>query len=148
MDSWWRRKLGSRPWWMDAMMVFSAFMAFAYMPWDIFVKPVDVDEEVWFGIIVHGWAAKATEPLHWAIYAAGAYGFWQMRRWMWPWASLYVAQVAVGMLVWSAVYLGGLRGLLGGLAAFVPFALLAVALWRARDQFGEKRGEAPAGSAT
>ena len=26
-----------------------------------------------------GWWAKATEPVHWLIYGAGAYGFWKMK---------------------------------------------------------------------
>ena len=29
-----------RPWWMSVVMVFSAYMAFVYMPWDLFVKPL------------------------------------------------------------------------------------------------------------
>ena len=33
-----------RPWWMSAVMVFCAYMAFVYMPWDILVKPVAEDE--------------------------------------------------------------------------------------------------------
>jgi hypothetical protein len=32
--------------------------------WDFFVKPVAHDAEVWFGIVLSGWAAKLTEPLH------------------------------------------------------------------------------------
>ena len=71
------------------------FMAVIYMPWDFFLKPVARDEQVWFGIMFRGWAAKLAELAHWAIYAAGAYGFWHMRTWMWPWAALYAAQVAV-----------------------------------------------------
>ena len=72
-------ELGTRPWWMNALFAFCLFMTFAYMPFDVFWKPVETDQEVWFGFLLHGWAAKATEPLHWAIYAAGAYGFWKMR---------------------------------------------------------------------
>ena len=47
------------------------------------IIPVVALAAVWFGFMLEGWAAKATEPLHWAIYAAGAYGFWKMRR-CWP----------------------------------------------------------------
>jgi hypothetical protein len=100
------------------------------------VKPVAVDEEVWFGVMFHGWAAKAAEPFHWAVYAAGAYGFRTMKSWMWPWAAVYVGQVAVGMLVWNLLYgVGGFGGLLVAVAAFLAFGALAVALWRAQPLF-------------
>ncbi len=139
MGTWWRERLNRRPWWMNLAMLFCAYMAGVYMPWDIFVKPVAHDAEAWFGFLLHGWAAKLTEPLHWFIYAAGAYGFWRMRRWMWPWAAVYVAQVAIGMLIWNVAYIGGLRGWLAGLVSMVPFSILAVALWRAADQFSRPR---------
>ena len=139
MREWVREQLALRPWWMNALMLFCAFMTFIYMPWDIFVKPVARDAEAWFGFLLHGWAAKLTEPLHWAIYAAGTYGFWRMRAWMWPWAALYAAQVAIGMLVWNIVYVGGDRGWFGGVMSFVPFAAIAAGLWRAQHQFGGRR---------
>ena len=129
-----RNALARRPWWMNGLMAFCLYMTFVYMPFDMFVKPVERDVEVWFGIPLHGWAAKLTEPLHWAIYAAGSWGFWRMRRWMWPWAALYVAQIGVGMLVWSWRDPRG-PGWLGGLMVAAVFALLAVALWRARRAF-------------
>lgn len=134
MASWdWRAALDRRPWWMNLIFGFCLYMTFIYMPYDMFVKPVAADAEVWFGILVHGWAAKLTEPLHWAIYAAGAYGFWKMRPWLWPWAALYVGQIGVGMLVWSVRDLRGHWA--WGAAALVLFGSLAVVLWRARDLF-------------
>jgi uncharacterized protein len=139
MANWWRERMSRRPWWMNALMVFCGYMALFYMPWDIFVKPVAHDAEAWFGFLLRGWAAKVTEPLHWAIYAAGAYGFWRMRPWMWPWAALYAAEVALGMLVWNIAYVGGARGWLGGGLSFAPLAAVAVVLWRARDQFQRPR---------
>ncbi len=129
-----RHRLGERPWWMNLMLVFCAYMTFIYLPFDLFLKPVGDDEEVWFGIVLHGWAAKATEPLHWAIYAAGVYGFWTMRRWMWPWAALYTLQVATAMLVWNLADPRG-GGLLPGLVTAAAFMVPAVALWRARALF-------------
>ncbi len=137
MADWLRSIFRGRPAWMNALMVFSAYMAFVYVPWDFLFKPVARDEEAWFGVLLTGWAAKATEPLHAAIYAAGAYGFRHMRRWMWPWAAVYVGQVAVGMLVWSTFYgLGGFTGFLLGLIAMAPFAVLAWMLWHAKPLFG------------
>jgi hypothetical protein len=129
----WRGELRRRPWWMNLIFGFCVYMTFIYLPFDLFVKPVAVDDEVWFGVLVHGWTAKLTEPLHWAIYAALAYGFWKMRGWMWPWAAIYVAQVSVGMLVWS---LRDPRGnvVLGCIAAAV-FLVPTIALWRARSHF-------------
>ena len=69
--------------------------------------------------------------MHWLIYVAGAYGFWRMRPWMWPWAALYVAQIAVGMLVWSVLDPRG-AGMAGGSVAAAVFLVPTIALWRAR----------------
>lgn len=135
MNDWLRQHFARRPWWMNMLMVFCFFMAVFYMPWDFFVKPVSHDQEAWFGLLLYGWAAKLTEPIHWAIYAAGAYGFWRMSKWMWPWSAVYAGQVAIGMLLWGPLYRGGWRGWLGALAAFVPWALITAALWNAREWF-------------
>jgi len=140
MRDWIRTLFDGRPTWMNALMVFSGYMAFVYCPWDIFIKPAAHDEEVWFGIMMTGGWAKVGALAHWAVYAAGAYGFRKMRPWMWPWASVYAGQVAFGMLVWSWVYgLGGFLGFLVGLIVLVPFGLLTLALWQARDLFHAKR---------
>jgi len=134
-------KLGTRPWWMNALFAFCLFMSFVYLPFDLFWKPVAEDQEVWLGFLVQGWAAKATEPLHWAIYAAGAYGFWRMRAWMHPWAALYTAQVAVGMGVWSYTDpRGDGRELYFGLPPFLGFGALAWQLWRSRAHFSTRAG--------
>lgn len=126
-----RENVKLRPWWMNACLVFCAYMAFIYVPWDFIFKPVDQDQEVWFGYMLTGWAAKLTEPLHWAIYSAGTVGFWKMRGWMFPWASLYVLQIAIGMLVWQLLDERG-SGWLGAIISALPFVALSVALWRAK----------------
>lgn len=125
-----------RPFWMNAIMVFCAYMTFIYMPFDMFIKPVAEDQEVWFGIMLTGWAAKATEPLHWLIYGFGFYGFLKMKAWLIPWAPLYVLQVAIGMFVWSILDERG-PGVLVGAGVALPFVALAIALYMARDKFGE-----------
>ena len=126
----WRK----RPWWMNLMLFFCLFMTFVYMPFDMFLKPVAQDEEVWFGFLLEGWAAKVTEPLHWVIYGAGTYGFWKMRSWMWPWASVYALQVASSMLIWSVV-----RGsLIAGAVSFAVFMIPTAALYRSRACFRSK----------
>ena len=124
-----------RPWWMHALLGFCLFMTFLYLPYDIFFKPVAADEEVWFGFVLRGWWAKATAPLHWLIYAAGAYGFWRMARWMWPWAAIYCGQVALAMLVWNVVDERG-GGWPAGLVAGALFLVPTVALWRSKARFG------------
>ena len=139
MRRWLRALFAGRPTWMNVLMVFCGYMAFVYVPWDFFFKPVALDEEVWFGLRLHGWAAKFTEPLHWAIYAAGWYGFRNLKGWMWPWAAVYAGQVALGMLLWNWIYVGGFGGFVLGLVAFVPFAGLTWALWQADSLFGAAR---------
>ena len=129
-----RDEWARRPWWMNLMFLFCLYMTFIYMPFDLFWKPVAEDQEVWFGIMLTGWWAKATAPLHWLIYGALAFGLWKMRSWLWPWASLYVGQVAVGMLVWSLLDERG-AGLVGGLVSFALFMVPTIALWRARPRF-------------
>ena len=123
----WKR----RPWWMQLLFAFCVFMTTVYMPFDMFVKPVAEDQEIWFGITLEGWAAKVSEPIHWAIYMAGGYGFWRMRPWMWPWASVYALQVAVAMLVWNLQQ----GALAAGVVSFAMFMLPCVALYRARQRF-------------
>ena len=55
---WLREGLARRPLWMNAILLFCAYMTFIYLPWDIFIKPLKVDQEVWFGVLFTGWAAK------------------------------------------------------------------------------------------
>ncbi len=128
-----RAWLARHPRWVSAVFLFCAYMTFLYMPFDFLLKPLwqDVSEaqEVWFGFLLTGKAAKATEPLHWLIYGALTWGFWKERPWVWPATALYIAQVAVGMLVWSLLDERG-GGLLQGGIAFTLFGSLAVALWR------------------
>jgi hypothetical protein len=126
-----------RPWWMNLMWLFCLYMTFIYMPFDLFWKPVAGDEEVWFGITLHGWSAKLTEPLHWLIYGAGAYGFWKMSRWMWPWAAVYAAQVSIAMGVFSVLDPRG-QGWLSGAVIAAVFLIPTVALWRSRRAFSRE----------
>jgi len=54
-----RTALSRRPWWMQLLLGFCLFMTLVYMPFDLFLKPVAEDQEVWFGFMLTGWAAKA-----------------------------------------------------------------------------------------
>jgi hypothetical protein len=125
--------LRDRPLWVNALLAFTAFMAFVYTPWDFFVKPVAEDQEVWFGFLLTGWAAKATEPIHGALYAIFAYGFWKMRPWMRFWGTVYIAQMAVAMLIWNLLDERG--HLVAALVSGLVFAALARAYWRAGRVF-------------
>jgi hypothetical protein len=125
-----------RPLWANALLVLCAFMTFVYTPWDLFFKPVAVDQEVWFGFLLTGWAAKATAPIHWAIYAAFTFGLWKMRPWMRFWGTVYIIQVAIGMLVWNLLDARG--SVLGGVVSGIVFAYLARAYWRAGRVFTDR----------
>jgi hypothetical protein len=126
------------------VFLFCLFMTLVYMPYDVFAKLVTQDvsqaEEVWFGYMLRGTAAKLTEPLHWAIYGALAHGFWHERPWAWTLGALYTLQVSIGSLVWSFLY--GSYGPVGMVLAVLVtalFAWLALALWRARPAAGAAR---------
>jgi len=112
-------------------MLFCGYMTFVYVPWDMLFKPVVEAEEVWFGIVFTGWAARVSEPLHWLIYGAGTWGFWKMKGRMHPWASVYTMQVAASMLIWNVVADNG-QGWVAGLLMALPFVVLAVLLWWAK----------------
>ena len=128
-EDWFRR-----PWWMNLMFYFCVYMTIIYMPFDFLYKPVELDEEVWFGITLHGWYAKLTEPLHWIIYGLGAYGFWKMKSWMWPWASVYLLQVVIAMFFWNQLDPRG-GGLVPGLISAAIFCLPLIAMVMAREKF-------------
>ncbi|MFK7865091.1 MAG: hypothetical protein AB8B95_12800 [Pseudohongiellaceae bacterium] len=130
-----RKNLGLRPWWMNGIFLFCAFMSFVYLPWDVFVKPLAEDQEVWFGVLFTGWAAKVGAIAHWFVYGAGFYGLLKMKPWLHPWAALYVFQIALGMFVWSAFDERG-SGLISGALVALPFIALAIALLRAKHRFG------------
>ena len=66
MREWLYDVFRERPAWMSLIMVFCAYMAFVYMPWDLFVKPVEVDQEVWFGLLFTGvWAKILAKQIAW-----------------------------------------------------------------------------------
>ena len=134
-SDWLGDALEGRPTWMNALMIFCAFMTFVYVPWDLFWKPLAEDEDVWFGILFTGRAAKLGALAHGFVYAALLYGFRRMRDWMPLWSGLYVAQVAFSMFVWTAMETGGLLGLILGVFPALPFAALALALWTSEEHF-------------
>ncbi len=129
----------SRPWWMNFVWYFCVYLTFIYIPFDIITKPFSEWEEVWFGFVLTGWAAKLTEPVHWLIYGAGAYGFWQMKPWLWPWAAVYSGQVTIAMVLWG--YFDG-RGITPAALVGGPmFLALTIALWRSKMPFSRELNE-------
>ena len=136
MSDWLRDLFRDRPIWINALMVFSAYMTFIYVPWDIFWKPVAEDKEVWFGIMFTGWWAKAWAFPHWFVYAAATHGLRRRRPWICTWGAFYTAQISLGMLVWNISYFGfSLTGWFVGIIGAAPFALLSFALADAREHF-------------
>src|SRR5262245_40372052 len=126
--------ISSRPRWMTALALFClATVPFLVMR-DLFV-PAARDVEVWFGFELHGRAALLTAPLHWAIFLAGAWGFWFRRTWILPAAAAYAFYVALSHLVWSGVSPKG-HGWLAGFALALVFSVPGFALLRARRANG------------
>ncbi len=127
-------ELARRPWWLNVAFALCLFGTFVFMPYDLFLVPFAKAEEVWGGVTLHGWAAKAGEVAHWVVYALGAWGLWRMRPWLPVGAALYMLQVAVAHLVWSQLSPRG-HGILVGLVQASVFAAIAVVFWRSRRYF-------------
>ncbi len=87
------------------------------------------DVEVWFGLELHGRAAQISAPLHWAIFAFGAWAFWSARPWAAPAGALYAFYVALGHLIWNLTSPHG-GGWLDGLWQAALFSLPGFGLWR------------------
>ena len=85
---------------------------------------------MWGGFELHGAAARWTAPLHWLIFAVGAWGFWRARPWIVPAAAAYVFYVALSHLVWSEASPHG-NGWLVGLAQAAAISIPGILLLRA-----------------
>lgn len=140
MREWIQHQLGRRPWWMNLMLLFCAYMALVYVPKDLFLKPVAVDQEVWFGIRFYGWTAKLLALPHWAVYAAGMVGFWSLAHWMHPWAAVYALQMTITLVVWPVLYKEGESRYLFAVAGGAVFCWVPWLLWRGRGVFQPPKG--------
>jgi hypothetical protein len=114
---------------MTALAVFCLLTVVFLVPRDLFVAKARA-VEVWFGFELHGTAALLTAPLHWAIFALGAYGFWFQRRWIVPAAAAYAFYIAASHLVWSEASPNG-HGWLAGLAQALLLSIPGILLLRA-----------------
>ena len=125
---------------MTALALFCAATVVFLVPRDLFFSDARW-VEVWAGFELRGTAALVTAPLHWAIFALGAYGFWYQRPWIVRAAAGYAFYVAVSHLIWSEVSPKGngwLVGLAQAAALSIPGFLLlragrTVAKWPTRD---------------
>jgi len=111
-----------RPVWLNLVLLFCLYMTFVYSPFDVLFKPLETDEDVWFGFMFHGWPAKVGGVV------------WAMNPWAWLLGSLYATQVAMAMFLWPLIQTGT-AGLLGGVIAGALFAVPAVAFWRSKPLF-------------
>ena len=119
---------------MTALAAFCLGTVAFLVPRDLFVPHVR-DVEVWFGFELRGAAARLTAPLHWAIFAFGAWGFWRARPWITAAAAVYVFYVALSHLVWSEASPNG-NGWPIGLAQAAAISIPGLVLLRARKRSG------------
>jgi hypothetical protein len=89
-----------QPGWMTVGAVLCAATVVVSVFRDLFL-PASREVEVWLGLELTGWIAYATAPLHWAIFAVGAWAFWTGRPWIAPAAAGYLFYAAFSHLVWS-----------------------------------------------
>ena len=123
---------------MTALALFCLLTIAVIAPRDLFLAKTR-DVEVWLGFEVRGIWALLTAPLHWAIFAVGAWGFWRQRPWIVPAAAGYAFYVALSHLVWSEASPIG-RGWRVGLVHAALLSIPGVLLWRAhRAQAGAAR---------
>ena len=119
----------TRPWWMTALAGICLLALIINVPRDLFFRATR-EVEVWFGIEVRGPWALVSAPLHWALFAVGAWGFWSARPWVVPCAAAYVFYVALSHLIWSEASPNG-RGWEIGLIQAVAISGFGVLLLRA-----------------
>jgi hypothetical protein len=112
---------------MTALAVFCLVSVAFLVPRDLFL-PHTRDVEVWFGFELHGIPALLTAPVHWAIFLAGAWGFWFRRPWILPAATTYAFYIAFCHLVWSEASPNG-SGWLAGVAQAAAFSVPGFLLW-------------------
>ena len=125
---------GKRSWWLNLILLFSLYMTFVYSVFDVVLKPMAEDEDVWLGYTFTGLGAKIGGVVHWIVYGALSWGLWHMRPWAWLLGSIYVTQVLIAMALWPVLNDSAGGWWAGAISAGI-FAVPAVAFWRARDQF-------------
>jgi hypothetical protein len=120
------------PRWMRAAGAVCALALVVNVVRDLFV-PESRDVEIWFGLEVRGVPALLTAPIHWAIFALGAWAFSTGRTWIIPWAAAYLFYAAFSHLVWSEASANG-RGWMIGVVQAIAISAIGVLLLRARSR--------------
>ncbi len=123
-------------WWMKAFAGICVLTLLVSIGRDLFYAPTR-EVEVWFGLEVTGMAAYLSAPLHWTIFAVGAWGFWRHRSWALPAGAAYLYYAALCHLVWSEASING-RGWPIGLLQAAALCALALALLRLQ-RYGRER---------
>jgi hypothetical protein len=119
---------------MTGMSLFCVASVLFLVPRD-FLSAEAREVEVWLGFEVYGAAARWSAPLHWALFAVGAWAFWTQRPWIVPAAAGYAFYVAFSHLVWNQTSPDGRgwpMGLLQAALLCLPGVLLLYAQRRAR----------------
>ena len=122
----------ARPWWMTLGAVVCMLTVAISVVRDLFF-PETRNVEVWLGFEITGPLAVATAPIHWAIFAVGAWAFWTARPWTARFAAAYVFYAAFAHLVWSEASPNG-RGWQIGLVQAVALSAVAFSLLRANQR--------------
>ena len=105
------------------------------VPRDLFFAATR-EVEVWFGVEIHGWPALATAPLHWLIFAVGAWAFWTERPWAPAGGAAYLFYAGLSHLIWSEASPNG-RGWPIGLLQAAAISTVGVILLRLRARPAE-----------
>jgi hypothetical protein len=116
-----------RPLWITAMAALCAFSA-AFLIYRDLTIPEVRDTEVWLGFELRGRVALLTAPLHWGIFAVGAWAYFTQQRWAALATAIYLHYVAVSHLVWSEASERG-NGWAVGLLQAAAFSALAIPFW-------------------
>jgi hypothetical protein len=116
----------ARPRFMTGLAIFCAATLVFLVYRDLFIPEIR-DVEVWFGFEIRGAAALLTAPIHWAIFAMGAWAAWNNRAWILPSAAGYAFYIALSHWVWNIQSPAG-EGWEAGLLQAAVFSLPGVAL--------------------
>ena len=115
-----------RQWWMAAIAAFFVLSLVFNVPRDLLYAEYG-DVEVWLGFEVTGAVARWTAPIHWAMFAVGAWAFWTCKSWALPATAAYAFYVAFSHIVWNEASPNGSGWAIGLLQAAV-FSIPGVGL--------------------
>ncbi len=114
---------------MTALAAFCLLTVVFLIPRDLFIAE-NRDVEVWLGFEFRGNAALLTAPLHWGIFALGAWAFWSRQPWILPGAAGYLFYVALSHIIWSETSPNG-QGWPAGLAVAFVISIPGILMLRA-----------------